>query len=164
MTMFSGCKSLKSFKTTNLDKVNDPMNMFYGCSSLKVFEYNLPAVTYTSRMFMDCTGLESFTAEMPAITDGSEMFMGCTNLTNFTSSLGSLTNGKDMFTGCKLNASSVEKILTTIPTITTGKKLGMTIQPGAAAKFGEITGTTPTSTEIINLTYKGWAMSVNLSE
>jgi hypothetical protein len=70
-----------------------------------------------------------------------------------------------MFSGCKLDAPSVERILTTIPEYSDGSlhQLYLTVQSGeAAAKFGEITGTTPTSIASINVNFKGWTISVNI--
>jgi hypothetical protein len=68
-----------------------------------------------------------------------------------------------MFDDCNLNSVSVEKILSSIPTYTSGSHiLRMTIQSEAASKFGEITGTTPTSTSTVYVTYKGWSIRVNL--
>ena len=96
-------------------------------------------------------------------TNGNSMFSGCSNITSFSSDLSSLTIGDRMFNGCKLNTSSVERILTTIPEYSDGSShtLSMTVQSGAAAaKFGEITGTIPTSSQK-NVIFKGWTISVN---
>ena len=91
------------------------------------------------------------------------MFYG-PSLTSFNSDLSSLTNGDYMFYKCKLDTVSVERILNTIPEYSDGSshKLTMSVQRGeAAAKFGEITGTTPTSSQI-SVNFKGWTVKVNI--
>ena len=58
-----------------------------------------------------------------SLGDVSYMFYGCTGLRNFTPSLAGLTNCEDfenMFSGCKLNKASVQNIVNTIPTYTSG--------------------------------------------
>ena len=114
-------------------------------------------------MFYQCSNLTSFNGDLSSLTDGLNMFMGCNNLTSFNGDLSSLTGGENMFYPCKLDAASVERILTTIPEYTDGSshKLTMTVQSGeAAAKFGEITGTTPTSYQK-SVNFKGWTIQVN---
>jgi hypothetical protein len=68
-----------------------------------------------------------------------------------------------MFHDCKLDAESVERILTTIPTITNGKYLYLGISRSAVAKLKEITG--QTNAPNYNYTsyycnYKGWNLYV----
>jgi hypothetical protein len=75
------------------------------------------------------------------IENGSRLFYNCHKLVTFNSDLSSLSNGYLMFFNCNLDAISVEKILTTIPTYTSGvHELTMTIQDSAVSKFSEIVG------------------------
>ena len=68
-----------------------------------------------------------------------------------------------MFGGCKLDADSVERILTTIPKRTGSGTLHLGIQSSAANKFTEITGKTPTTSEQ-SVSYKGWTIKVKINE
>lgn len=98
-------------------------------------------------------------------TDGYNMFRDCSNLTSFNADLSNLISAECMFQGCKLDAPSVEKILTSISEYSDDSShiLRMTIQNGeAAAKFGEITGTTPSSYDFVSVSYKGWTIQVNI--
>jgi hypothetical protein len=115
-------------------------------------------------MFYNCSKLTTFTSDLSSLENGYRMFYGCSTFTSFNSDLSSLKKGDGMFYNCKLDAASVEKILTSIPTYSSGLyPLTMRIQSGAAAtKFGEITGTTPTSTSAVSVKYKGWTISVNI--
>jgi len=161
-SMFYYCGKLTTF-TSDLSSLTDGGNMFDDCSSLTTFSSNLSSLTDGYSMFYDCSGLTSFGSDLSSLTNGNYMFQNCSALTTFTSDLSSLTNGNYMFNGCNLNSASVEKILTSIPTYTSGSRtLAMTIQSAAATKFGEITGTTPTSTSVVSVTYKGWTINVNL--
>jgi hypothetical protein len=68
-----------------------------------------------------------------------------------------------MFGDCKLDSPSVERILATIPTYTSGSHvLQLGIQSSVASKFAEITGTTPTTTEQ-TVSYKGWSIQVKIT-
>jgi hypothetical protein len=67
-----------------------------------------------------------------------------------------------MFEGCKLDSTSVENILTTIPTIKTDETLTLGIQESAASKFEEITGLTPTTSQQ-TVQYKGWNVEVTIN-
>jgi hypothetical protein len=67
-----------------------------------------------------------------------------------------------MFADCKLDSTSVENILTTIPRITTNRKLTLGIQESAASKFKEITNVTPTTTQQ-TVPYKGWNVEVTIN-
>jgi len=162
-SMFRDCSGLTSFGS-DLSSLTNGDSMFYGCSKLTTFTSDLSSLTNGDTMFYRCTKLTTFTSDLSSLTDGYRMFYQCSNLTTFTSDLSSLTNGNGMFYYCKLDAASVEKILTSIPTYSSGSRtLTMRIQSGAAAtKFGEITGTTPSSTSAVSVKYKGWTISVNI--
>ena len=137
-------------------------NMFSYCSNLTSFNGDLSSLTNGNSMFSYCSNLTSFSSDLSSLTDGSNMFSYCSNLTSFNGDLSSLTNGNSMFDYCKLDATSVERILNTIPEYTDGSshRLTMTIQSGeAASKFGEITGTTP-NYAIRNVNFKGWTIQV----
>lgn len=73
-------------------------------------------------MFRNCTSLEEFTAALPSNLDTTtQMFDGCSSLTSFTPSLPSaLKTATNMFRGCKLDKESVQNIVNTIPTYTSG--------------------------------------------
>ena len=122
-------------------------------------------ITNASQMFGGCTNLTSFSSDLSSLTGGLNMFSGCTNLTSFNSDLSSLTDGNNMFYYCKLDAASVEKILSTIPTYTDGSShtLTMRIQKGEAVnKFNEITGSSYRGgSGTYNYNYKGWTISLS---
>jgi hypothetical protein len=139
--------------------------MFYKCSKLTTFTSDLSSLDEGYQMFYECKNLTTFDQDLSSLTSGRWMFYKCSNLTTFTSDLSNLWSGEYMFDGCKLDAASVEKILTTLPkhAATVSHHLSMTIQSGAAAtKFGQITGTTPTSTSSVSIKYKGWTIKVNI--
>ena len=161
--MFTLCANLTSF-SADLSSLTTGKDMFANCDNLTTFSSDLSSLTDGTGMFGTCTNLTSFTTDMPSLTNGNNMFRLCINLTSFSADLSSLTTGDDMFYNCKLDTDSVEGILTTIPEYSDGSshKLTMTVQSGeAAAKFGEITGTIPTSYSFINVNFKGWTISVN---
>ena len=160
--MFYGCSNLTSF-TGDLSSLTNAGTMFYQCSNLTSFNGDLSNLTDGSSIFSGCSNLTSFTGDLSNLTNGASMFVSCPNLASFSSDLSSLTNGASMFYQCKLDAASVERILSTIPEYSDGSShsLTMTVQSGAAAaKFGEITGTIPTSSQK-NVIFKGWTISVN---
>ena len=136
-------------------------NMFGGCTNLTSFSGDLSALTSGSNMFQNCTNLTSFNSDLSSLTDGNSMFQSCTNLTSFNGDLSSLTDGIEMFLNCKLDAFSVENILTTIPTYTDGSshKITMGVQKGEAVnKFNEITGSTG---DRGTYNYKGWTITLS---
>ena len=94
------------------------------------------------------------------IENGSRLFFNCYELVTFNSDLSSLSNGYLMFFNCNLDSISVEKILTTIPTYTSGvHELTMSIQDSAVSKFSEIVGVE--ITDRINIVeYKGWTITL----
>jgi hypothetical protein len=132
------------------------------------------------------TNIDSFSGNLDSLSDGRYMFSYCENLTSFSSALPNLSNGYEMFTNCKLDADSVEKILTSIPTFTSsqsldentgstkspwddlfeeynGGNLYLGIQESAAAKFTELTGLTPNATEFQTVSFKGWTIYVKIN-
>lgn len=142
-------------------EVPDSLNFYY-IKFRGVWKGNIGKFTNGFNMFNGCTNLTSFDADLSNLTRGSQMFESCYNLTSFKSDLSSLTSGHNMFYQCKLDAASVERILTTIPEYTDGSSylLTMGIQSGeAAAKFGEITGTIPTPYGA-TVNFKGWTIDV----
>ena len=191
--MFQRCYHLESFKS-DLKSLTVGGNMFHGCTELTKVEINLPLLTNGNGMFAStnltsfnsdlssltdgtnmfwyCEKLESFNSDLSSLTDGTNMFFGCYKLTSFDSDLSSLTDGIDMFTCCKLDADSVEKILTTIPTHTDGQTHELAIcvlDADAVSKFNEITGNTNDIPEInrpcesgLLVNYKGWTLSVGI--
>lgn len=103
------------------------------------------------------------------------MFYHCYALETFIGDLSSLDNAERMFTTlggthtcAKLNAESVECILETIPTYTTGThNLGLGIHVNAVETFNEITGAQLPATKgsvLENVSYKGWTISVWVSD
>lgn len=115
--------------------------------------------------------LTTFIGDLSSLVDGSYMFYGCTSLETFIGDLSSLENGSNMFyTGGwpdkspKLNAESVECILESIPTYTSGThSLDLGIHVDAVETFNEITGAQLPATkgsELTNVSYKGWTIRV----
>lgn len=154
---------------------------FEGCSNMDTFYSDLRSLCAANGMFSGCTNLTSFIANLSSLGDVEKFvdamydFMLYANLfpeggepptkEDMMQDLGDTTFGGGMFTGCQLDAPSVENILTSIPEWNDGiyRELGMTIQSGdAAAKFGEITGIIPASTEEVEVPFKGWNVKVNL--
>jgi hypothetical protein len=80
--------------------------------------------------------------------------------------LSSLSDGTEMFRNCRLDAESVERILTTIPTYTSGTHvLNLGISENSVDKFNEITGNTttiPVNSGTCTVTYKGWTLTVQV--
>ena len=129
---------------------------------------SLESATY----FFTKSGIESFSINLPSLKIATEMFNNCQNLTSFASKLkwdneeySPLTDGKNMFADCKLDAASVENILTQLQPFTDGSThiMTMTIQEEAVSKFNEITGNTVAlSTSINNVIFRGWTIEVNI--
>ena len=95
------------------------------------------------------------------IVNGDGLFGGVSYLTTFTSPLTSLSSGVGMFYGCKLDAASVENILGTIPTYSSGEHvLTMMIASDSVEKFKEITGCGEIGEEDVLVNYKGWSITV----
>ena len=153
---------------------------FYG-STISSFSSDLRSLCSAQGMFKGCSNLTSFNSKLfmlgnvEKFADGIYEFY--LNMIGYTgegepptkeemmAEMGNFAFAEEMFIGCKLDAPSVENILTTIPAYDDGiyRELGMTIQSGeAAAKFGEITGIIPASTEEVEVPFKGWNVKVNL--
>ena len=175
--MFYRCSNLKSF-TSELSSLDDGMNMFLYCKNLITFDSDLNSLTDGTQMFYGCEKLETFSSDLissksnkSSLTNGRWMFYCCSNLTTFDSDLGSLTNGTQMFYGCSLDGSSVEKILSTIPTYTDGNQhiIDLTMNEQGCQKLGEILSEEIRNKEIpyyqnleddekLNCQYKGWTI------
>lgn len=98
------------------------------------------------------------------IENGSRLFFNCPELLTFDSDLSSLSNGNLMFFNTKLDSLSVEKILTSIPTYTSGvHNLTMTIRESAVEKFSEIVGLDITD-KINKINYKGWEITLLITD
>lgn len=98
------------------------------------------------------------------IVNGDNLFNEVAMFTTFISPLSSLSSGNNMFNGCNLNEVSVENILNTIPTYTSGEHvLTMTISSKSVDKFREITGCGEIVTDSISVSYKGWTIFVTVA-
>lgn len=127
----------------------------------------------TNGCFGMLLNLTTFIGDLSSLEDGGWMFYGCTSLETFIGDLSSLSRGSSMFgrdltDSCsKLNAESVEGILESIPTYTSGThELGLGIHIDAVATFNEITGAQLPATKgskLSNVSYKGWTISVVVS-
>ena len=161
--MFFGCSNLSSFNG-DLSSLTNGHQMFMYCSSLTSFSSDLSSLTDGSNMFQNCDNLTSFSVDLPSLTNGSNMFGLCDNLTSFSVDLPSLTNGEHMFTSSPLDATSIEKILLSIPTYSDGTThnlgLGVSLEQ-AGDKFTEITGATlnPKLGSYITVAFKGWQIN-----
>lgn len=161
--MFMSCSNLTSFNG-DLSSLTNGTQMFNGCLNLTSFNGDLSSLTNGSNMFQNCDNLTSFSADLPSLTNGSNMFGLCDNLTSFSVDLSSLTNGEHMFTSSPLDATSIEKILLSIPTYSDGTThnlgLGVSLEQ-AGDKFTEITGATlnPKPGSYITVAFKGWQIN-----
>lgn len=168
------------------DKITDWESEFYNS---EVFigsvpsNLDFPNLVNGYNMF-NGSNIKSFSGNLDSLSDGRYMFCDCTNLTSFSSALPSLMNGYEMFSNCRLDADSVEKILTSIPIFTSsqplnentgsgkerfgweewlGGNLHLGIQESAAAKFTELTGLTPNATEFQTVSFKEWTIYVKIN-
>jgi hypothetical protein len=137
--------------------------MFWNCAALTTFVADLSSLTGGTDMFKTCKKLTTFTSDLSSLTGGNTMFYHCSALTAFSSDLTSLTSGNNMFRDCRLDAQSVERILTTIPDRGSDytKSIGITMDVAACAKASEIVGleggqTIPQNPSEIHVRYKGW--------
>ena len=98
------------------------------------------------------------------IKNGSQLFFNCPELLTFNCDLSSLDSGNLMFFNTKLDSLSVEKILSSIPTYTSGvHNLTMTIRESAVEKFSEIVGLDITD-KINKINYKGWEITLLITD
>lgn len=157
MATFVQCVELSEFYS-DLRSLCSGEEMFAGCSNLTSFNAGLFSLGDVEK-FVDT--MYDFYLSIMTVPEGEEP----PTKEDIMQEIGDTSFGGGMFTGCKLDAPSVENILTTIPEWNDEiyRELGMTIQSGeAATKFGEITGIIPASTEIIEVPFKGWNIKVNL--
>jgi hypothetical protein len=66
------------------------------------------------------TGLESFSSDLSSLKNAERMFYDCKNLSIFDSDLTSLETAEYMFLNCKLNSESIQIILESLPTYSSG--------------------------------------------
>ena len=172
--LFRDFKNLTTFDA-NLSSLTNGEQMFSGCTSLNSFDNDLSSLTDAIGMFQLCTNLTSFTSNLSSLTNGQVMFHWCQNLTNFVADLSSLIQGDWMFSNCKLNGTSVEKILTTIPTYEDGSQhiLDMTMDESGCERVCEICNLfyfqhedakkipQYTSNTTFQATYKGWTLRLS---
>lgn len=118
-SMFYNCPKLSLF-TSELPNLTAGNNMFYMCSSLASFTSELPNLTDGSNMFDGCKAFTSWTVELPNLTNGYYMFSTCPKLSSFNSVLSALNTAAGMFHGCKLNNESLQNIVTTIKSWSSG--------------------------------------------
>lgn len=167
-TMFHSCRELFSFKS-NLDSLQDGTRMFPITPKLTNFNVPLPKLEKGEVMFA-YSGLTSFNVTLESLVNGRNMFYDCSSLTSFASKLKTddaeyspLIDGTNMFTACKLDAPSVENILTSLQPFTDGSEhiMTMRIQSAAVEKFNEITGNTLTlNRQYQNVPFRGWTVQV----
>lgn len=86
---------LVSFES-DLNALENGINMFAGCNTLVSFDANLDSLKYGYGMFTSCK-FASFDNDLPKLVEAEGMFSGCSNLISFNSDLSSLENGEDMF-------------------------------------------------------------------
>lgn len=130
--MFMYCSNLESFNS-ELPKLEVARTMFQLCSSLPgPWTKDLPSLKNAHNMFNSCYELKSFNGSLPSLTNGEGMFSGA-YLEDFNSALPVLETGEEMFYGCRLNATSINRILTSLPTVTEGiMDLGIGGEPDEA--------------------------------
>ena len=165
---FQGCTSLRSFEG-NLDNITSGNNGFWH-TALESFDIPLPSMTTPHWMFSGADKLKSFSSYMPLVTNAQAMFSACASLTSFMSKIkrdedefSSLSNGTDMFLRCKLDAASVENVLTQIQPFEDGSShiLTLGISAEAVPTLNELTGNTlPLSSTNTDISYKGWTLKV----
>jgi hypothetical protein len=109
------------------------------------------------------SGLSSFSGDLSKLENGNNMF-SASGLRTFNSSLSSLSSGRGMFRSCMLDGDSVEKILTTIPTYTSGTH-ELTIHANQLYKseIEQIIGSSLQQTiSEQTISYKGWTIKIAL--
>jgi hypothetical protein len=109
------------------------------------------------------SNLRSFSGDLSKLENGNRMFSANTWLRTFDSSLSSLSSGVGMFRSCMLDGDSVEKILTTIPTYTSGTH-ELTIHANLTYKseIEQMLGTSLPSIGEQTVSYKGWTIKIAL--
>lgn len=160
---------LKTFEVP-LQNLKSGPQMFYNIQSLTSFVSNTPLLTDGFAMFEYNANLSNVDSDFSSLEKAREMFWGCYSLTSFRCKLkrddaeySPLTDGSLMFYDCKLDAPSVENILTSLQPFTDGSKhiMTMRIQSTAVEKFNEITGNTLTlNWQYQNVSFRGWTVQV----
>nr|DAE02049.1 MAG TPA: leucine rich repeat protein [Siphoviridae sp. ct1Eo1] len=137
-----------TYFSSDLSSLTIGESMFTECS-LTSFDLPLPSLEKGNSMFRQ-TPLTSFDVDLPRMAIGTQMFEGCSSLTSFSSDIPSLTSASRMFYGCKLDAASINAILTRLPVMTDGQShvIGFQGCPGAAAADKSIA------------TAKGWTVEI----
>jgi hypothetical protein len=109
------------------------------------------------------SNLRSFSGDLSKLENGNNMF-SASGLRTFNSSLSSLSSGRGMFYGCMLDGDSVEKILTTIPTYTSGThELTIHANQSYKSEIEQIIGSSLQQTiSEQTISYKGWTIKIAL--
>lgn len=173
--MFYNCQKLTSW-SVDLPEMLYANNMFSTCSALTSFSGDLPKLKSGISMFYNCGFMKSWTVDLPELTNGRDMFNLCYTLTSFSTDLPSLTDGYRMFQSCKLDATSVLRILDSIPTHSSGthelhlgKYTNYQTSDAVAAKLrtaggGTVTTPIPAATDYRcvddNGNDKGWTITI----
>lgn len=166
--------SYDMFKETNISDIKLEMRnctyadgTFSCCPSLSRVYTSVANNCPCYRMFADSINLEAVWMKQGSVSDGIYMFGGCHNLSNFICQSDFFTNiyenSEGMFKGCKLDASSVERILNGLPTVSNGS-IDIGISSNASETFGNITGTIPSPTMETTVNYKGWTITVKIND
>lgn len=116
--MFRYCKGLTTFNG-DLSSLKYGTFMFHGCTNLSTFNCSdLSSLIDAHLMFVDCYSLTTFSCELKNIENGNCMFYMSNkdnaNFVSFNSDLSSLKCATGMFNYCKLDAASVQNIVSTI--------------------------------------------------
>ena len=123
--MFRYNRALKNFSTTNLSNLENAFWMF-GCTtrwSKTEWTYDLPKLTNGVYMFAhdgEIRQIQRFAATLPKLEKGDNMFLAQAGLVRFESDLPALQSGTLMFSLGRLDKESALRVLTTIPTYTSG--------------------------------------------
>jgi hypothetical protein len=150
----------------NYPNVTGDLNSILATAKITNLEFNAPLVKRCSYLNRDNPSLTTFIGNLSSLESGTQAFYNCYNLTSFNCELPNLTEGTSMFYKCKLDADSVERILTSIPERTNSPQLTIGIKRSAVAKLREITGGGVPSTSYSTLyrNYKGWRLYVVVEE
>lgn len=158
-------KNITSF-TFPLNSLTNGYMMFNSCINLTTWEVDLSSLETGQFMFYNA-GLESFSSDLSSLKNATRMFYNCKNLSIFDSDLTSLETADYMFLNCKLNSESIQIILESLPTYSSGlHEIYLSIQDSQATKdtFNLITGNTsniPFEAGCgygASVNYKGWTI------
>lgn len=150
--MFYYCHNLTSWAAP-LPNLTNGYDMFLNCINLISWIGDMPNLTEGNQMFQNCNKLTSFNGDLQSLTNGSSMFYYCSSLTSFSGDLSSLADGSNMFHSCRLDNNSLQNIVTTIKswssgnhriTIGVGSNLVTQEQQAAADTILRSKGWTPT--------------------